>query len=136
MLRLSHKLIACSIAARINIPYLLARYLRLFASGRKRGAMISEDLLENDMAELVRLQIYKELDDTWAWVALGPERQQVAAAGAPKATEDASGVDEGAPAVPAPAQVPQPLAWTMDQRLARVEEEVREIRRALGEQLR
>ncbi|GJZ48001.1 hypothetical protein Tco_0601833 [Tanacetum coccineum] len=81
----------------VNIPYLLARYLRLFSSRKKRGAMISEgqfiarlaehfgllteerlqgltvivrDLLENDMAELVRLQICKELDDTWAWVAL------------------------------------------------------------------
>nr|GFD11284.1 hypothetical protein [Tanacetum cinerariifolium] len=63
MLRLCHRLIACSIAGRsqapekvtvtdlfylrgidvgsINIPYLLARYLRLFASGRKREAMIS-----------------------------------------------------------------------------------------------
>ncbi|GKD24751.1 hypothetical protein Tco_1230965 [Tanacetum coccineum] len=62
MLRLCHKLIACSIAGRsqapekvtvtdlfylrgmdvgsVNIPYLLARYLRRFASGRKRGAMI------------------------------------------------------------------------------------------------
>nr|GEW99262.1 hypothetical protein [Tanacetum cinerariifolium] len=63
MLRLCHKLIACSIAGRshvhekvivtdlfylkgmdvglVNIPYLLARYLEMFASGRKRGAMIS-----------------------------------------------------------------------------------------------
>nr|GEW65611.1 hypothetical protein [Tanacetum cinerariifolium] len=63
VLRLCHRLIACSIAGRIqapkkvtvtnlfylrgmdvgsvNIPDLLARYLRMFASGRKRGAMIS-----------------------------------------------------------------------------------------------
>ncbi|GKF41247.1 hypothetical protein Tco_0124589, partial [Tanacetum coccineum] len=144
MLRLCHRLIACSIAGRsqapekvtvtdlfylrgmdvgsVNIPYLLARYLRLFASGRKRGAMISggqfvarlaehfgllteerlqgltvivRDLPMIDMAELVRLQIYKELDDTWAWVASGPERQQVAAAGAPKVAEGAPNVDEG-----------------------------------------
>ncbi|GKF93651.1 hypothetical protein Tco_0283351 [Tanacetum coccineum] len=66
----------------VNVPYLLARYLRLFASGRKQGAMISgsqfvarlaehfgllteerlqgltvivQDLLVIDMAELVRL---------------------------------------------------------------------------------
>nr|GFB79402.1 hypothetical protein [Tanacetum cinerariifolium] len=105
MLRLCHRLIACSIAGRsqapekvtvtdlfylrgidvgsINIPYLLARYLRLFASGRKREAMISGDLPVIDMAELVRQQICEELDDTWAWVAPGPERQHVAAAGAP-----------------------------------------------------
>nr|GEW30269.1 hypothetical protein [Tanacetum cinerariifolium] len=58
-----HRLIACRIAGRsrasekvtvtdlfylkgmdvgsVNIPYLLARYLRMFASGRKRGEMIS-----------------------------------------------------------------------------------------------
>ncbi|GJY11196.1 hypothetical protein Tco_0379381 [Tanacetum coccineum] len=63
ILRLCHRLIACSIARRsqalkkvavtdlfylrgmdvgsVNIPYLLARYLRRFASGRKHGALIS-----------------------------------------------------------------------------------------------
>ncbi|GJZ79101.1 hypothetical protein Tco_0643938 [Tanacetum coccineum] len=63
MLRLCHRLITCSIAGRsqapkkvtmidliylrgmdvgsVNVPYLLARYLRLFASGRKQGVMIS-----------------------------------------------------------------------------------------------
>ncbi|GKE08196.1 hypothetical protein Tco_1411747 [Tanacetum coccineum] len=116
-------LIACSIAGRsqapekvtvtdlfylrgmdvgsVNIPYLLARYLRLFASGRKREAMISggqfvarmaehfgllteerlqgvtvivRDLPMIDMAELVRLQICEEFDDTWAWVAPRPKK--------------------------------------------------------------
>ncbi|GJT05323.1 hypothetical protein Tco_0839785 [Tanacetum coccineum] len=131
MLRLCHRLITCSIAGRgqapkkvtvtdlfylrgmdvgsVNIPYLLARYLRLFASGMKHGVMISWDLLVIDMAELVRLQICVELDDTWAWVALGPERQQVATAGTPKASEDAPVSHEGAPAIPAPVQAPQPL---------------------------
>ncbi|GKA80911.1 hypothetical protein Tco_0787603, partial [Tanacetum coccineum] len=52
--------------------------------------------------------ICEELVDTWVWVAPGPERQQVAAAGVPEATEDASVVDEGAQAVPAPVQAPQP----------------------------
>ncbi|GJX52493.1 hypothetical protein Tco_0280862 [Tanacetum coccineum] len=63
ILRLCHRLIACSIAERsqapekvsvtdlfylrgldvgsVNIPYLLARYLRRFAAGRKSGALIS-----------------------------------------------------------------------------------------------
>ncbi|GJZ98644.1 hypothetical protein Tco_0671097 [Tanacetum coccineum] len=158
MLRLCHRLIACGIAGRsqtpekvtvtdlfylrgmdiglVNIPYLLARYLRLFTSGRKQCAMISEgqfvarladhfgllteerlqglivivrDLPVIDMVELVRLQICMELDDTWAWVAPGPERQQVVVAGA---AEDAPVADEGAPAIPAP---------------------MHEIRRALGE---
>nr|GEX49450.1 hypothetical protein [Tanacetum cinerariifolium] len=65
----------------VNIPYLLARYLRLFASGRKREAMIFE--------------ICEELDDTWAWVASGPERQPDAAAGAPEITKGTLHVDEG-----------------------------------------
>ncbi|GJS82113.1 hypothetical protein Tco_0748654 [Tanacetum coccineum] len=96
----------------VNIPYLLARYLRRFAAGRKSGALISRaqfvaQLAEHfrllteerhwgltvimrelpviDMAELVRLQIYMEIGDTWEWVALGPERQPDAAAGAPEA---------------------------------------------------
>ncbi|GJY27348.1 hypothetical protein Tco_0402074 [Tanacetum coccineum] len=92
------------------------------------------------MAELVRLQICVELDDTWAWVAPGPERQQVVAAGALEAIKDAHVTDEGAMVVPAPVQVPQPLhptagpTRTMAQRLAKVEKDVHEIRGALGEQ--
>ncbi|GKG18002.1 hypothetical protein Tco_0372300, partial [Tanacetum coccineum] len=122
ILKMCHRLIACSIAGRsqapkkvtvtdlfylrgmdvgsVNIPYLLARYLRLFAAGRKSGAHISggqfmarlakhfglltveilggltviaPELPIIDMAELVRLQICKQLDDTWAWVAMRPE---------------------------------------------------------------
>ncbi|GJS89219.1 hypothetical protein Tco_0771855 [Tanacetum coccineum] len=101
MLRLCHRLIACSIAG--------------------------------------RSQICEELDDTWVWVALGLERQQVTATGAPKVAKDALVVDEGASAVPAPAQVPQPppaagLARTMAQRIARLEEDVHGMRGALGEQ--
>ncbi|GKC46769.1 hypothetical protein Tco_1064491, partial [Tanacetum coccineum] len=86
----------------VNISYLLARYLRLFASGRKHGAMISGGLPVIDMGELVKLQIFEELNDTWDW--------------APQ---------------PPPAARP---SRTMAQRLARVEEEVHEIRGALGEQ--
>ncbi|GKD78752.1 hypothetical protein Tco_1341373, partial [Tanacetum coccineum] len=157
MLRLCHRLIVCSIVGRsqapgkvtvtdlfylrgmdvglVNIPCLLARYLRMFASGRKRWAMISRgqfvarlvehfgiltkerlqgltmivrDLPMIDMAELVRLQICKELDDTWAWVASRPERQPDAATGTPEVAEGAPDVDEGARAVPAPVQAPQP----------------------------
>ncbi|GJR54305.1 hypothetical protein Tco_1404826 [Tanacetum coccineum] len=118
----------------VNVPYLLARYLRLFAAGRKSGAHISggqfvarlaehfglltveilqgliviaPTLLVIDMAELVRLQICVEIDGTWAWVALGPERQPDAAAGAPGVAQDDPAVDEGDQAVLAPVQEPQ-----------------------------
>ncbi|GJU25687.1 hypothetical protein Tco_1164308, partial [Tanacetum coccineum] len=156
ILRLCHRLIACSIAGRsqapekvtvidlfylrgidiglVNVPYLLVRYLKLFATGRKSEAHISRgqfvarladhfglltveilggltiialELLVNDMAELVRLQISVELNDTWAWVAMGLERQPDVAAGAPVDVEDAPIIDEGGQAYLAPIQAPQ-----------------------------
>ncbi|GKF57541.1 hypothetical protein Tco_0171078 [Tanacetum coccineum] len=70
-------------------------------------------------------------------VALGPKRQPDAVAGASEAAEDAPAVDEGDQAVPAPVQAPPPppaAARTMPQRMARLEEDVHEIRRALAEQ--
>ncbi|GKE35946.1 hypothetical protein Tco_1455268 [Tanacetum coccineum] len=179
ILRLCHRLIACSISGRsqapekvsvtnlfylrgmdvnlVNIPYLLARYLRLFAARRKSRAHISRgqfvaqlpehfglltaeilggltviapELPIIDMAELVRLQICVEIDDTWAWVAMGLERQPDAAAGAPAIAEDALAVDEGDQAILAPVQAPQQappplaIARTVPQRLGRLEEDV------------
>ncbi|GKA69108.1 hypothetical protein Tco_0775172 [Tanacetum coccineum] len=91
-------------------PLLIARYLRRFAAGRKSEAhifdgqfvarlaehfrlltveilggliVIALELSIFDMVELVRLQICEQLDDTWAWVGMGPERQPDDAAGAP-----------------------------------------------------
>ncbi|GJW46310.1 hypothetical protein Tco_0077956 [Tanacetum coccineum] len=65
------------------------------------------------------------------WVALGPERQPVAAAAAPGGAEDAPDINEGAKAVPTPIHAPpQPLAAgrTMPQRLGRLEEEIQGLR--------
>ncbi|GKD78852.1 hypothetical protein Tco_1341473, partial [Tanacetum coccineum] len=117
-----NELIACSIAGRsqspekvtvtdlfylremdvgsVNVPYLLARYLRLFASGRKQGAMIfgGQFLPVIDMTELARLQICIYIDDTWDWVAPGLEKHPDAMASAPEAAEDAPIADEDAPA--------------------------------------
>ncbi|GKE56809.1 hypothetical protein Tco_1495994, partial [Tanacetum coccineum] len=143
MLRLCHRLIACSIAGRsqapekvtvtdlfylrgmdvgsVNVPYLLARYLRLFASGRKQGAMISDGQFVARLAEHFGLLTEERLQGLT--VAPGPERQPDATAGAPEAAEDAHVADEDALAVPAPVQAPQPpppavgLARTMAQRL-------------------
>ncbi|GKD59820.1 hypothetical protein Tco_1297329 [Tanacetum coccineum] len=82
ILRLCHRLIACSIAGR--------------SQAAEKGLMIiALELLIIDMAELVRLQICVEVDDTWAWVAMGPERQPDAAAGALGVAQDASVIDEG-----------------------------------------
>ncbi|GJZ59399.1 hypothetical protein Tco_0615215 [Tanacetum coccineum] len=54
------------------------------------------------MGELVRLQIYMEVNDTWAWVAIRLERQLDTAAGAPEVAQDAPIVDEGSQANSAP----------------------------------
>ncbi|GJX66892.1 hypothetical protein Tco_0302619 [Tanacetum coccineum] len=150
ILRPCHRSIACNIAQRsqahekvtdlfylrrmdvgsVNVPYLLARYLRLFALGRNHGVMISR-------GKLVRLLICKEIDNTWAWVALGPERQPDAAASAHGVVQDAPVVDEGDRVISAPVLVPLPSpvsARTMSKRMARLEEDVHEIRGALAEQ--
>ncbi|GKE23187.1 hypothetical protein Tco_1434699 [Tanacetum coccineum] len=126
MLRLCHRLIVCSIVGRsqapkkvtvtdlfylrwmdvgpVNVPYLLDRYLRLFASGRKQGAMIFR-------------------------VASAPE----AAKDAHVDDEGAAGVPAPvqAPQLPPPVAGP---ARTKAQRFSRVEEDVHEIRGALDEQ--
>ncbi|GJW90626.1 retrovirus-related pol polyprotein from transposon opus [Tanacetum coccineum] len=115
----------------VNIPYLLARLKGL--------AVIVQDLLVIDMAKLVRLQICEELDDTWAWVSPGLERQPNAATGSPDVAEGALYITEGGQAVPAPVQAPQPPpvagpARSLPQRVARLEEGVYGMREALGEQ--
>ncbi|GJT23210.1 hypothetical protein Tco_0893147 [Tanacetum coccineum] len=141
----------------VNVPYLLVRYLRLFVAGRKSGAYISggqfvarlaehfglltAEILQGltviapalpviDMVELVRWQIYEQLDDTWAWVAMGLERQPNATAGAPRVAQNAPVIDEGCQANPAPVQAPLPppaAARTMPQRMARLEEDMHEM---------
>ncbi|GKC80454.1 hypothetical protein Tco_1131228, partial [Tanacetum coccineum] len=150
ILRLCHRLIACSIVVRIqapekvivtdlfylremdvgsvNVPYLLARYLRLFVAGRKSRAYISGGQF-----------IYMGVNDTWAWVAMGPKRQPDAMAGALRVAQDVHVVDKGVQAIPAPMQAPQqPLspppvaARTMPQRLGRLEEEVKGLCRDVG----
>ncbi|GJT33476.1 hypothetical protein Tco_0923895 [Tanacetum coccineum] len=165
MLRLCHRLIACSIARRsqapkkvtmtdlfylrgmdvgsVNILYLLAMYLRLFSSRRKRGVMISEGQFVAHLAEYFELLTKERLQGLTVIVQDLPVidmAELVVTAGAPEATEDALIADEGALGVPAPVQAPQPPhlaggpARTMAQRLARVEEDVHEIRGALSEQ--
>ncbi|GJU45018.1 hypothetical protein Tco_1202284 [Tanacetum coccineum] len=126
ILRLCHRLIACSIAGRsqapekvtvadlfylggmdagsVNVPYLLARYLRLFAAGRKSGVHISGGQFVARLAEHFGLLTAEILGGLTAWVAMGPERQPDAAAGALDDAEDAPIVDEGGQANPAPEQ--------------------------------
>ncbi|GKD52067.1 hypothetical protein Tco_1281043 [Tanacetum coccineum] len=88
----------------VNIPYLLARYLRRFAAGRKSGAHISGGQFVGRLAQDFRLLTAYILgglilDDTWAWVAIGPERQPDVVASTLAVAEDAPDVDEGDQAV-------------------------------------
>ncbi|GJX70767.1 hypothetical protein Tco_0307938 [Tanacetum coccineum] len=138
MLRLCHRVIACSIAGRSQAyeKVTVTDYFYL----RGNGFIVSH--IPNFCLELevYRLQgICEELDDPWAWVASRPERQPDAAAGALVDARGAPDIDEGAQAILVPTQAPQtPLAAgparTMAQRLARVDEEVHEIRGALYKQ--
>nr|GEU94389.1 ribonuclease H-like domain, reverse transcriptase, RNA-dependent DNA polymerase [Tanacetum cinerariifolium] len=156
ILRLYHRLIACNIAGRsqapeketvtelfylrgmdvdsVNVPYLLTRYLRLFTVGRKSEAYISGGQLVARLAKHFRLLTAKilqglMLDDTRAWVAMGPERQPDAAAGAPGVAQDAPVIDEDGQADPEPVQAPPPppAAKTMSQRMARLEEDIHRL---------
>ncbi|GKC32288.1 hypothetical protein Tco_1039582 [Tanacetum coccineum] len=66
-----------------NVPYLLALYLFRHTEGKKSGSRLSGGHFIGHLAHHFGL----------AWVASGPERQQVAVAGAPEAAEDAPAVD-------------------------------------------
>ncbi|GJY85416.1 reverse transcriptase domain-containing protein [Tanacetum coccineum] len=148
ILRPCHILIACSIAGRSQAPEKeamifggqdvarLAEHFGLLTEERlQRLTVIVRDLPIINMAELVRLQIYEEIDDTWAWVAPGPERQPDAAAGANEAAKDAPAIDEGAQADIAPVQAPQPPPppkKTMPQRSGRLDEEIQGLRQDVG----
>ncbi|GJT47955.1 hypothetical protein Tco_0974112 [Tanacetum coccineum] len=69
------------------------------------------------------------------FVAPGPDRQHVSAAGASEAAKDAPVDVEGASATSAPvhAAQPPPAARTISQRLARLKEDVHRIQVSLGE---
>ncbi|GJS38418.1 hypothetical protein Tco_0563461 [Tanacetum coccineum] len=164
ILRLCHRLIAYSIAGRsqapekvtvtdlfylrwmdvgsVNVPYLLARYLRLFTAGRKSRAHISSGQFVGRLAEEFGLLTAKILGGL---TVIAPElpiidmtELPVATAGAPAVAEDAPIIDEGGQADLAPEQAPQqppppPLAHarTIPQSMARLEEDVHEIRQMM-----
>ncbi|GKC11151.1 hypothetical protein Tco_1007933 [Tanacetum coccineum] len=119
----------------INVPYLLARYLRLFAAGRKNGAHISSGHFVARLARHFGLLTAEILGGliviSLELPIIDMERQPDAAASTLAVVEDAPAADEGDQAIPAPVQAPQqppspPLvvAMTMPQRLGRLEEEL------------
>ncbi|GKB04126.1 hypothetical protein Tco_0832269, partial [Tanacetum coccineum] len=154
MLMMCHRLIACSIAERsqapekvtvtdlfylrgmdvgsVNILYLLARYLRMFVSRRKRGSMISRGQFVARMAEHFGLLTEQRLQGLTVIARDLPVINMAelldAAAGALEVDEGAPDIDEGAQVVPTPVQAPQPSpvagpARSLPQRVARLEDE-------------
>ncbi|GJS75135.1 hypothetical protein Tco_0725016 [Tanacetum coccineum] len=129
ILRLCHRLIPCTIAGRSQAPEkrkngayisggrfvaLLAEHFGILTAEILGGlTVIAPELPIIDMAELVRLQICAKFDDTWAWVAMGPERQPDAAAGAPVVAEDALAANEGDQAIRHPMQAPHTTNHTL-----------------------
>ncbi|GJU64935.1 hypothetical protein Tco_1246770 [Tanacetum coccineum] len=165
ILKLCHRLIACSISGKsqapekltvtnlfylkgkdvdsINVPYLLTRYFRLFATKRKNGAHISGGQFVARLAEHFGLLTAEILGGL---TVISPELLIIDMAKLHDTTarslavaEDAPVVDKGDQAVLAPVQAPQQpppsppaAARTMPQRLGRLEEDVQGLRRDVG----
>ncbi|GKD95106.1 hypothetical protein Tco_1374943, partial [Tanacetum coccineum] len=83
-----------------------------------------------DMAELVRLHLCVELDDTWAWVPTGPARHEGGSGGVIEEALIAQGGGDEDEEMPQ--AVPSPLR-TQGERIAPLEEEVHGMREALQE---
>nr|GFA13753.1 hypothetical protein [Tanacetum cinerariifolium] len=118
----------------VNLSYLLAHYLFRHAEGRKRGAQMSRGHFITCLADHFVLLTEERMHGL---TTVGPKRQQVVAANAPKVAEGAAHAkEEGNQAILAPVQVLQlrATARTMPQRLARLEEEVHGIQVSVGEQ--
>nr|GEV46328.1 zinc finger, CCHC-type [Tanacetum cinerariifolium] len=138
-----------------NVPHLLVYYLFRHVGGRKSEArlsgghfigrlamhfgLVNDDGLRGlqvvtrelpliDLHKLERLNICMRYGDTWAWVALGPERQRATAAGTHEVDEASPTAEEVVEEILAPAQAPPPplpasQPQTMSYRIERVKEE-------------
>nr|GEX14705.1 putative reverse transcriptase domain-containing protein [Tanacetum cinerariifolium] len=82
------------------------------ADPRQGGSDIAERSQAPVMVTMTDLSylmgINDVLDETWAWVTLGPYKQLDATTGAPKVAKGAPDVDEGAHAILTPLEAPQP----------------------------
>nr|GEW76734.1 hypothetical protein [Tanacetum cinerariifolium] len=78
--------------------------------GLRGLSVVTRELLMIDLHELSRLNICERIGDACGWVASGPKRQPDVTANAPEAAEDAPAVDK---------------------RIARLEEDVHELRRSI-----
>ncbi|GJT83461.1 hypothetical protein Tco_1057803 [Tanacetum coccineum] len=129
-------------AIRDPILRLCHRYLRLFAVGRKSMAHISSGQFAACLAEhfgLLTVKILRGLTViALELLIIDMAELPDAAVGAPRVAQDAQIIDEGGQADPTPVQEPPPPppapARTMPQRMARLKDDIDEIRGALTEQ--
>ncbi|GJU40881.1 hypothetical protein Tco_1193838 [Tanacetum coccineum] len=100
----------------------LAEHFGLLTKERLQGLMVTAPALPIiDMDELVRLQIYVEFGDTWAWVPAGLARQE---GDARRVTEEALVAPGGGDEDEEMPQAVPPQPKTQGERIARLEEEV------------
>ncbi|GJU19875.1 hypothetical protein Tco_1153217 [Tanacetum coccineum] len=92
----------------VNVPYLLAQYLFRHAEGRKSGAKMLGGHFIGRLATHFGLVSDKDCGEIYGFDSPGGPGTWQQAAGAPGAAEDAPVADEGAQAIPAPVQAPQP----------------------------
>nr|GEU42961.1 hypothetical protein [Tanacetum cinerariifolium] len=122
---------------RVNILYHLARYLRLFASGRKYKAMNSRGQFVVHLVEHFRLLAKERLQGLTVIIQDFPMidmAELVDAAGAPEVAEGVPNANEGDQAVPAPQPPTVRPARTMAQWLGSLEEDVHGLGGELGDQ--
>ncbi|GJU03912.1 hypothetical protein Tco_1114250 [Tanacetum coccineum] len=115
ILRLCHRLIACSIDGMNQAPKKVFEIVCCWEEARAHisGGQFIARLAEHFGLLTAEILGGLTLDDTWAWVAMRPERQPDATVGTPAIAKDALAIDEGDQAVsapmPAPQQPPPPL---------------------------
>ncbi|GKC79977.1 hypothetical protein Tco_1130751 [Tanacetum coccineum] len=101
ILRLCHRLIACSIAGRSHAPEKVTVTDLFYLRGMEVDLVNFVARLTEHFG-LLTAEILGGLT-----VAIGPKRQPDAVARAPAVAEDAPAADEGDQAIPAPVQAPQ-----------------------------
>ncbi|GJS42063.1 hypothetical protein Tco_0567106 [Tanacetum coccineum] len=112
----------------VNIPYLLARYLRRFAAGRKSGALILGGQFVARLAKYFGLLTIERLQGLTAWVPARPARQEGDAGGV---AEEVSVAPRGGDEDEEMPQAVPPPPRTQGERIAQLKEEVHGMRKVL-----
>ncbi|GJS92528.1 hypothetical protein Tco_0799496 [Tanacetum coccineum] len=106
-LRLGIRFLGWMDVGSVNIPYLLARYLRLFVAGRKSEALISGGQFVARLAKHFGLLMEERLRGS---IVIAPELPIINMTELVRVAQDAPAVNEGDQAVSVPVQAPPPLA--------------------------